>query len=193
MRRSEYKSDDPAEYRFITETAEVGHLGFITPDGYPRVVPLNFVADSRVIYFHGATGGEKYEVLKANPKVTFNIDIPYSILPSYWTSKENAGTKTCLFKSVLIRGRCKVVDEDVECIKALNLLMERYQPEGRYKPISADEPIYANLLKTTAVFRIDAEQTDIKIKFPKNKPDEHKKMLIDKVKARVKNMLGMTD
>jgi hypothetical protein len=43
MRRSELESKDPADFAALMSTS-VGHLGIITPDGYPRVVPVNFAA-----------------------------------------------------------------------------------------------------------------------------------------------------
>jgi nitroimidazol reductase NimA-like FMN-containing flavoprotein (pyridoxamine 5'-phosphate oxidase superfamily) len=184
MRRYEYFSDDMTEYDAIMAAVAIGYLGIETPDGYPRVVPVDFVTMERVIYFHGATAGEKYEVLVKTPKVTFSADIPYSVIPSYWISPESAGGATRYFKSVLIRGQGLVVSDQAEKCRALQAILDKYQPEGGFVPVTPKESLYHHLLKSTAVFRIDAEQIDIKIKFPKDKPEAFRRMLVAKLTAR---------
>jgi nitroimidazol reductase NimA-like FMN-containing flavoprotein (pyridoxamine 5'-phosphate oxidase superfamily) len=184
MRKPEDYSHDPGEFESIAGAALVGYLGILTPDGYPRVVPLNFVNDGQVIYFHGAGGGEKFNVLKDSPRITFSIDIPYSVIPSYWISKTSAGGATMFFKSALVKGRCRIVEGLEEKIHALELLMKKYQPEGNYKPIRADDPAYQSLLDKTIVFRIDADRFDIKTKFHQKKSAEHKRKLIRLLEER---------
>jgi nitroimidazol reductase NimA-like FMN-containing flavoprotein (pyridoxamine 5'-phosphate oxidase superfamily) len=183
-----YKSDDHQAIDRVLSTAPVGHLGILTPDGYPRVVPLNYVSCGETIYFHGARHGEKYEVLQSGPKVSFNVDIPYSVIPSNWTSKSNAGTATMFYESVLIKGRCTIVENPDEKTMALQKLMEKFQPEGGYKPISNDEPIYQSLLSKTAIFRIEADQVDLKVKFNQDKSPEYKQMLILELEKRSEGM-----
>lgn len=170
MRRKKLESKDMAVFDQIVSEAEVGYLGIITKDGYPRVVPVNFVSIERVIYFHGAVEGEKFDILKGSPKITFSVDIPLSIIPSYWLSDKNAGGATHLFKSILVKGRCGIVnDQNARCI-ALQKLMEKYQPEGNFLPITPGEKEYEKILAITGVFRIDAEDVTIKVKIPTDKP-----------------------
>ncbi len=168
----------------IVSEAEVGYLGIMTEDGYPRVVPVNFVSIDRVIYFHGAVEGEKYDLLKQSPKVTFSVDIPLSIIPSYWLSDKNAGGATHLFKSILIKGRGRIVNDDNARCFALQKLMEKYQPEGKFLPITSDEKEYDKVLSITAVFRIDADEVTIKVKLPIDKPEKFKHALIENLRQR---------
>ena len=77
----------------------------MTPDGYPRVVPINFATIGDRVYFHGACIGEKYDSFDANQKVTFSVDLPYAMIPSYWQDAEQACRANQFFKSALIRGR----------------------------------------------------------------------------------------
>lgn len=184
MRKSEYASGDHHDFEFLVTNALVGYLGILTQDGYPRVIPMNFAADGKIIYFHGATFGEKHEALKSGPKVTFSIDIPYSVIPSHWTSKISAGAATMLYKSTLIKGRCRIVDDVDKKVHALQLITNKYQPDGGYRPITADEPTYNPLLKNTAVFRIDADHIDIKVNFRQRKNPDYKKKIIRKLEER---------
>jgi len=184
MTRSEYETANPEEFRIIVETAPVGYLGILTPDGYPRVVPLNFVADGEIIYFHGANRGEMYEVLKEEPKVTFSIDLPYSVIPSYWTSKKSAGAATMFYKSALVKGRCRLVDTPDEKARILALLTARYQPEGGHDPIRHDSRTYKHILKATIVYRIDPDRVDVHVNFRQKKSDDYKRKLIRKLEER---------
>ena len=61
----------------------IGRFGIITPDGYPRIVPVNFVSIDDNIYFHGASEEKKYFCLQKRGKFTFAVDKEYSYLPSY--------------------------------------------------------------------------------------------------------------
>jgi nitroimidazol reductase NimA-like FMN-containing flavoprotein (pyridoxamine 5'-phosphate oxidase superfamily) len=184
MRRKKLESKDMAVFDQIVSEAEVGYLGIMTEDGYPRVVPVNFVSIDRVVYFHGAVEGEKYDLIKQSPKVTFSVDIPLAIIPSYWLSDENAGGATHLFKSILIKGRAGVVNDNNARCFALQKLMEKYQPEGQFLPIAPDEKEYDKILSITAVFRIDAENVTIKVKLPTDKPENYKLSLIDNLRKR---------
>jgi nitroimidazol reductase NimA-like FMN-containing flavoprotein (pyridoxamine 5'-phosphate oxidase superfamily) len=184
MRRDEFKSDDRQEFEYITRMAEVGHLGVVVADGYPRVVPVNFAVDGTTVYFHGATEGEKFLALESSPKVTFSIELPLSIIPSYWIGRENAGGATHYYKSILMRGTGQVVTDVTDKAHGLQLLMEKYQPEGGYRRVTAADPFYLDIVRNTAVFRVDPVQIDIKIKLPFNKPEEFRRSLIERLTAR---------
>jgi uncharacterized protein len=175
-----YSSD---ELRDIL-SALVGHVGIMTPDGYPRVVPMNFAADGNTIYFHGGIHGELFTVMSASPKVTFSVDIPYSVVPSYWTSQISAGAATMLYKSILIKGQGIIVFDPDEKIAALRLITEKYQPEGGYKPITRDEPTYHSLLKGTAVYRINPDRIDVRINLRQKKSVEYRRKLIERLEHR---------
>lgn len=184
MTRSEYQSTDPDDFKFIVTTALVGYLGIITADGYPRVVPLNFVADGETVYFHSGNHGEMFEALKVKPKVSFSIDIPYSVIPSYWISKISAAAATMFYKSILIKGRAVPVADIDEKVHGLRLITEKYQPEGGYRPIKPEETAYHPILKNTMVYRIDPDHIELRVKFNQKKSSDYKKKIIRKLEER---------
>ena len=184
MRKIEYQSRNSEDFEWIMRNGQVGHLGIINSEGFPRVVPLNFVLIDRGIYFHGATDGEKYQVFKSNAKVTFSVDIPYSIIPSHWLGNENVSPIPIFYKSVHINGEGKIVDNIKEKASALQMLMEKYQPEGGYKVITSTEASYQQVLQKTAVFRIDPVRIEVKIKFGQNLGLQERQTLIKKLEER---------
>ena len=77
MTRREREVTDINEIIKILDTAKVLHLGLVDGDE-PYVVPMNFGyimdGDKLTIYLHGAKKGRKIDVLRANPKVFFEME-----------------------------------------------------------------------------------------------------------------------
>jgi nitroimidazol reductase NimA-like FMN-containing flavoprotein (pyridoxamine 5'-phosphate oxidase superfamily) len=186
MRRKEL-AGNIEEFDAITGASEVGYLGIIDAEGWPRVVPVNFVAVEGVVYFHGAKAGEKYTLFRAGPRVTFSVDVPYSIIPSYWFDDADGCNVSAFYKSVHIRGRGSLVEDVEEKAGALQRMMEKYQPEGGYAPIT-DVALYEKDLRRTAVFRIDPEQISMKVKFGQNLRRKVRERLIAKLEERAEGM-----
>ena len=184
MRRKEFNTNNDEVVKEILDTAEVGYLGILTPGGYPRVVPVNFVRLDNTIYFHSAPEGEKYESLKVSDKVTFHVSIPLAVIPSYWISVKSAGGATQFYKSVQIDGRAFFVEDLPEKAKILQKLMAKYQPEGGFKEIKPDDKMYTNLLTKTAVIGINAEKVTAKVKVGQQYPEERRRALIEKLEER---------
>ena len=183
MRRNELESSDPAVFAEVAAAAEVGELGILTADGSPRVVPLNFAAVDGIVYFHGSLSGEKWERVQADPRCSFSMVKAYSVIPSYWTAPRYACPATHFFKSVEIRGRCELVEDLDEKARALQSLMEKYQPEGNFDPIVADDPIYGKALRGVGVFRVSGAWT-AKVKFGQNEGAKHRRGWVEKLRER---------
>ncbi|MFZ5981641.1 MAG: pyridoxamine 5'-phosphate oxidase family protein [Candidatus Zixiibacteriota bacterium] len=184
MRRNEFYTDDKKIIDEILDRTEVGYLGLITFDNQPRVVPVDFVRIEDIVYFHGASEGEKFESLRGSDKVTFHVSISLAVIPSYWISVKSAGGATHFFKSVQIDGRAFMVEDLKEKAKILQKLMEKYQPEGGFKEITPDDKMYTNLLRVTAVTGIKPERVNAKIKVGQNYPVERRRELINKLLER---------
>jgi nitroimidazol reductase NimA-like FMN-containing flavoprotein (pyridoxamine 5'-phosphate oxidase superfamily) len=184
MRRHELESHDPALFAELARRCEVGYLGLVTADGMPRVVPLNFAVVGQDIYFHGALAGEKFDLLQAGPRVSFMMALPYSLLPSYWLAKGYACPATHYFKSVDARGTCAPCDDVVEKARGLQALMEKYQPEGEYTPITADNPLYTKALRTVGVYRIAVQNWTGKQKFGVNETEATRRKMIAGLRQR---------
>lgn len=185
MRRNELESKSyNSDFKFLCDEVDIGHLGLVDKNGYPRIIPLNFIAIDWDIYVHGSLDGEKYELLKKNPKATFSVDYPYSYIPSYWKSQKYACPATHFFKSLLIRGVGSLVENIETKAMVLQKLMEKYQPEGRHTPISADLSLYKKALRDVGVYKIKKRELSIKIKFGQNESDETVNKIIEGLKTR---------
>lgn len=116
----------------------VGRIASIDKSGFPQIIPMNFVFTNDVIYMHSHTRGEKIENVKNNNRVGFEVDREIEFLPSYFSSPTDASQADTLYISVVIKGTGTIVENAEEKAMALNALMEKYQPEGRYERISSE-------------------------------------------------------
>jgi nitroimidazol reductase NimA-like FMN-containing flavoprotein (pyridoxamine 5'-phosphate oxidase superfamily) len=184
MRRSDYSSQNKNEINEIAQNCIVGNLGIIDSNQFPRVVPLNFVYSDDCIYFHGANEGEKFDVFKANPKVSFSIVEPYSLIPSYWIAKDYACPATQFYKSIYFIGIGKIEFSVEKKASILELFMQKYQPEGRYKTITTKDSLYTKALDEVNLFKIVPKHIDLKFKFGQNMSLNKRKILIGKLEDR---------
>jgi len=116
----------------------VGRIASIDSDGYPQVIPMNFVYHDRAIYMHSHPFGEKLDNISHNPRVGFEVDQHICFLPSYYFHPSDASQADTLYISVVMKGRAEIVHDNYEKSAALNALMAKYQKEGRYEILDSD-------------------------------------------------------
>jgi len=116
----------------------VGRICSIDKDGYPQIIPMNFVFLNDAVYMHSHTRGEKLDNIRSNCKVGFEVDREVEFLPSYFTHPTDASQSDTLYISVVIKGIGAIIEDRQEKTLALNGLMEKYQPEGGYEKLTPD-------------------------------------------------------
>ena len=98
-------------------------LALVKDDGTPIAVPVNVVGDEvyRVLYFHCAGEGEKWEILKTNPRVSLSVVSHAAIKPMAFDTAYRAARFQC---------RAQVVEDEAEQVKALLLLSQHFDPKA---------------------------------------------------------------
>ena len=117
---------------------QTGRISSIDENGYPQIIPMNFVFINDVVYMHSHIKGEKLENIKRNQKVGFEVDKSLEFLPSYFSDPTDASLADTLYISVVIKGNASIILDKEEKTTALNGLMKKYQPEGGYEPIKPE-------------------------------------------------------
>jgi uncharacterized protein len=176
MRRREFEIKDRERLEAALKKAEIGYLGFNGPDGWPRITPINFEYDGRILW-HGAIAGERFDCLKRDPRATFSAVAAQVYVPSHLISEENAAGATVAFQSIEIRGRCQTIADPQERCAILNRLMDKYQSEGRYRKVTPDDPLYTKVLAATGIFSLRVEEMAGKFKVAQNKTEEDRKKI----------------
>lgn len=176
--RLEIKSKE--KIKEFLDKEHVGRIASIDENGYPQVIPMNFVFLDDVIYMHSHTRGEKLENVSRNDKVGFEVDRELEFLPSYFEDPKNASLADTLYISVVIKGKAEIVKDNNEKTNALNGLMKKYQPEGRYEPISPE----MGVLDEVAVIKVTPDSIKGKYKIGQNARPEARMELAKKILER---------
>ena len=176
--RLEIKSKE--KIKEFLDKEHVGRIATIDQNGYPQVIPMNFVFLNDAIYMHSHTKGEKLENVTRNDKVGFEVDRELEFLPSYFEDPKDASLADTLYISVVIKGKGKIVNDRQEKMNALNGLMKKYQPEGRYEPISSD----MHVLDEVAIIKIMPDSIHGKYKIGQNLQTGARRELAEKILER---------
>ncbi len=96
-----------------------GILAVSGDNNYPYAVPLSYVYHDNKIFFHGAKTGHKLDAVAQNEKVSFCIIDQDQVVPDEYTT---------YFRSVIIFGKARIIDDENEKMNAINMLALRYAP-----------------------------------------------------------------
>ena len=132
---------------------QTGRIASIDENGFPQIIPMNFVFINDTVYMHSHIRGEKLDNIRRNQKAGFEVDRSLEFLPSYFSDPTDASLADTLYISVVIKGNASIVSNKEEKTIALNGLMKKYQPEGGYEPIKPD----MDVLKGVEVIKIVPE------------------------------------
>ena len=148
MTKRERQITDPEQIRHILDTGRVLHLGLSVNDE-PYVVPMNYgytMEDGKlVLYLHSAVRGKKLDMIRANPRVFFELDCDLAPFE---------GQKPCqyglVYSSVMGRGTASILEDVEEKKRAMVCLMKtQTQKDFEFR----DEWV-----SIVAVIRIDVEE-----------------------------------
>ncbi|HEY7572099.1 MAG TPA: pyridoxamine 5'-phosphate oxidase family protein [Nitrososphaeraceae archaeon] len=145
-------------------TQLVGRIASIDKNGYPQIIPMNFVyvspdstdeelrkvADKDCVYMHSHRFGEKLDNIRLNSRVGFEVDRHICFLPSYYFHPHDASQADTLYISVVIKGKAEIIEDGEEKAFALNKLMQKYQNRDRYQELDHLMPS----VREVAVIRI---------------------------------------
>ena len=143
---------------------QTGRISSIDENGFPQIIPMNFVFINDAVYIHSHIRGEKLDNIRRNQKVGFEVDKSLEFLPSYFSDPTDASLADTLYISVVIKGNASIVSDKEEKTNALNGLMKKYQPEGGYESIKPD----MDVLKEVEVIKIIPESLRGKYKIGQN-------------------------
>jgi len=158
----------------------VGRISSIDENGFPQIIPMNFVFLNDAIYIHSHVKGEKLNNISRNNKVGFEADRELEFLPSYFEDPHDASLADTLYISVVIKGIASFVTDREEKTLALNGLMGKYQPEGQYDPLKSD----MRVLDAVTVIKIVTETITGKYKIGQDINPEDRMDLAQKILKR---------
>lgn len=117
--RRERQLLDEAETREILRRGTSGVLAVAGDEGYPYAVPLSYVYCDSSIYFHCALDGHKTDAIMKNDKVSFCVIDADQVAPEEYTTH---------YRSVIVFGRARIIEDVAEKRRAIDLLADKYAP-----------------------------------------------------------------
>lgn len=97
-----------------------GVLALMGDDDYPYAIPVSYVYAHSKLYFHGAKSGHKIDAIKKYDKASFCVIDQDQIVPEEYTT---------YFRSVIVFGRIRIMDDEAEMKKAIQALAVKYYPD----------------------------------------------------------------
>ncbi len=177
MRREQHFRMDAVETLALLAQAEVIHVASTNGAGEPILRVVNFALSGGGVIFHGSPVGEKIDAV--GRAAVLSVDEAVAIVPSYFTDPERACPATTLYRSVQVHGLLEEVSDVVAKAAALQALMEKYQPEGGYLPITAGDPLYKKAVDGVLVLRVPLARVDGKSKLGQNRRAEEVARLLE--------------
>jgi predicted FMN-binding regulatory protein PaiB len=169
--------------RFV-DAQELGRLVSVGEDGTPHIGLYPFVRETGRVDLHLVRTDEIAADLRVRPRCVFEVDEVLGVIPSYWVHREYGGSATAYHRTVIFDCVATVVDEAAAVAAQQERLMARYQPEGRFRPVRPDDPLYRGALAQLAAVRLSVERTRVKFKLAQNRPPETRRQIINFLRER---------
>ena len=106
----------------ILNSEKRGVLSVHGENGYPYGVPMNFWynEENGCIYFHSGKSGHKIDAIQRNEKASFCVIDQDQIVPEEYTT---------YFRSVIVFGRVRPIDDGEEMRHIATMLAMKYSPD----------------------------------------------------------------
>lgn len=148
MRKPERELKDKETINGLLERSSVGRIATVNKQGFPVIKPVNFVYWDGEIYIHSSTRGEKIADIRRGSRVCFEIDDPIA----YMAAQALSCAAGYYYRSIIAKGKARLVTSQGKKLEVLKRLMEKYQPEADFGRIPE------RILKKTAVIEIAIEE-----------------------------------
>ena len=119
MRRAERALDKEA-CEDILSRGETCVLALMGDDGYPYAVPVNYCYTDGKVYIHCAKEGHKLDAIRRDGRASFCVIDADEVAPEAYTT---------LYRSVIVFGRVRVLEDEREKRAAIERLARRYAPD----------------------------------------------------------------
>ncbi len=163
---------------------ELGRLVTVGADGVPHIGLYPFVYDGAGVELHLVSADEQIADLRDRAACLFEVDEVLGVIPSYWVNKEYAGSATAYHRTVIFECRATVAaNPDAVAAQQVKLLA-RYQPEGGFRALDPNDPLYRGALGQLAAVRLAITRVRPKFKIGQNRPPDARRAIIAELRKR---------
>ncbi|MHB8216131.1 MAG: pyridoxamine 5'-phosphate oxidase family protein [Candidatus Sulfotelmatobacter sp.] len=145
--------DREAAYRILDE-GFLCHVGFVT-DGQPFVIPTSYGRKDDSLFIHGSAASRMLRTVKESVPVCITVTLLDGLVLA-----RSIFNHSMNYRSVVVLGKAKLVDDAAEKIEALRLLSEHIIP-GRWA--DSRQPNEREL-KATSILRVPIDEFSAKVR-----------------------------
>jgi predicted FMN-binding regulatory protein PaiB len=181
----DYYADIPPETvdAFVREQ-EMGRLVTVSADGAPHIGLYPFAYEGSTIEVHLNRADEQIAALEAHPQCVFEVDDVLGVIPSYWVHPENAVMATAYHRTVIFDCQASVSEDAAVLAEQQKRLLARYQPEGRFRPVTPADPLYRGAIGLIAAVRMKIRARRVKFKLGQNRSPEVRGKIASELRKR---------
>jgi len=181
----DYYSDVPNDTvdAFVRER-ELGRLVTVSAEGLPHIGLYPFIYRGTMIEMHLNRADEQLADLETRPRCVFELDEILAVIPSYWVHPEDAVMATAYHRTVIFDCEAEVSQDAVVLAEQQMRLLARYQPEGGFRPVTPDDPLYRGAISQIAAVRLAIRARRAKFKIGQNRPVEVRARIVNELRGR---------
>jgi nitroimidazol reductase NimA-like FMN-containing flavoprotein (pyridoxamine 5'-phosphate oxidase superfamily)/ribosomal protein S18 acetylase RimI-like enzyme len=161
------------------------HVAAVGDDGAPVMRTLTCVVLDGALCFHGGDHGEKLGLVDRQAVATCETIVAQ--VASYFVHAELACPASTYYESAHMRGVVRRVSDVGRKAAILSAIMERYQPEGGYLPISTERIPYGKVLEKLLVCELVPEHITAKRKLGQHRTQAQIERLLEGLWKRGEN------
>lgn len=169
--------------RFV-RAQELGRLVTVNTDGTPHLGLYPFTYDGVAFEVHLVRRDEQIADLQARSRCLFEVDEVLGTIPSYWVDPDNAIMATAYHRTVIFECDATVSGDAGELAAQQMRLLARYQPEGGFRPVTPDDPMYRGAIEHIAAVRLDVRACRAKFKLAQNRPANVRARIVEALRKR---------
>jgi uncharacterized protein len=154
-RKRERGRYDRATIDAILDEGLLAHVGIVDEDGQPFVTPTLHARAGDVVYCHGAVASRTLRALSGGAPVCLTVSLIDGLVLARSAMHHSAN-----YRSAMLIGRARSVDDPAEKLAALEAVVEHIVP-GRWADV---RPPSDNELKATAVLAMPIDEASAKVR-----------------------------
>jgi uncharacterized protein len=155
--RERARYDRETVHRILDE-ALICHLGYVNA-GRPVVLPTTHARLGETLYLHGSTGSAPMLAAKAAKNESLQVCVTVTLVDGLVLAR-SALHHSLVYRSVVVVGEPRVVEDPVEKLRALHCLLDHIA-SGRAADCRAPNP---RELAATAVLALDLVEVSAKVR-----------------------------
>ncbi len=154
-RAAERANYDRAVIDAILDEALICHVGIITAEGHPVVIPTIHARDGDTVYMHGSPASRLLRTMNPGAEICLTVTLLDGIVVA-----RSAFHHSMNYRSVVVIGTARIVDDPAEKLAALELVTDHVVP-GRWAQC---RPVTEKEIKGTLVTALSLDEASAKIR-----------------------------